>query len=102
MCPSGYVLSGLYRQSGNLVKNIVQARCCKPKNLPSSYKNCYDEDVTDHFNHDDQGLRKCQRDGYFMTGLYKSVCDFVYCIEKFKCCSLAERKEGTWLLEAFD
>ena len=90
-CPSGYYLSGLYRsenkEAGELY-NIKYARCCKPSGAPDTYKTCYDEDVSLSFDWDKSGMVSCDRSGYYITGLYKTYCNYLHCIEKFRCCEL--------------
>ena len=93
VCPGGYFLSGLYRNNRRYLNGIIQAKCCKSTDRPALYQNCYDEDVTNNFDHNDEGMKTCQRPGYYMTGFFKSNCNFLYCIEKFKCCS----PSGTFL-----
>ena len=92
MCPDGYFLSGLER-SGDIngdsyLHNIEYGHCCKPLDGPAGYKDCFKANVWDHFNADNEGVKSCDRDGYFITGIYRSVCDLVYCIEEFMCCSM--------------
>ena len=97
VCPGGYFLSGLYRNNRRYLNGIIQAKCCKSTDRPALYQNCYDEDVTNNFDHNDEGMKTCQRPGYYMTGFFKSNCNFLYCIEKFKCCS----PSGTFLFYKF-
>ena len=87
-CPSGYYLSGFYRSDGNKLYNITHAWCCKPDGAPDSYKTCYDEDVSFTFDWNQMEMVSCDRSGYYITGLYKSDCNNLHCIEKFKCCDL--------------
>ncbi|XP_028415568.1 uncharacterized protein LOC114538878 [Dendronephthya gigantea] len=94
MCPSGYFLSGLERSGSikdgrNFLHNIEYGYCCRPYDAPSGYKHCYKANVWDHFNHNDHGMISCGRPGYYITGIYRSVCDLVYCIEEFMCCSMS-------------
>ncbi|XP_078363428.1 uncharacterized protein LOC144647504 [Oculina patagonica] len=87
LCPAGYFLNGLYKTSGEKLYNIEEGQCCRPVNEPGEgYDGCYDEDVTTSF--DNRGWSDCQRTGYYMTGIYKSSCEELYCIEKFKCCKM--------------
>ena len=89
-CPSGYYLSGLYRsenKNGEL-HNIEYAWCCKPSGALDTYKTCYDEDVSLSFDWDKNGMVSCGRSGYYITGLYRSDCNYLHCIEKFRCCEL--------------
>lgn len=88
LCPSGFYLEGIYisADSGPKLYHIEEAKCCRPQNHPDSYDGCYDEDVTISF--DNKGWSQCQRNGYYMTGFYKSSCNEIYCIEKFRCCKM--------------
>ncbi|KAL9981034.1 hypothetical protein ACROYT_G009689, partial [Oculina patagonica] len=82
-----FYLNGLRKSDGGDLHNIEEGQCCRPVNQPDNkYYDCYDEDVTMSF--DNRGWNQCQREGYFMTGLYKSNCDKIYCIEKLKCCRM--------------
>ncbi|XP_028419313.1 uncharacterized protein LOC114545227 [Dendronephthya gigantea] len=90
LCPSGYYLSGLYRSHGHNLHNIEHAWCCKPRGAPNSYKSCYHENVWTRFDWNKKGMISCSRKGHFITGLYRSTCNFMYCIELFKCCQLHE------------
>ena len=100
VCPNGRFIQGLYRNSGGWLHHIEEARCCKPNDLPSSYLHCYDKDVGLSF--DNKGWSVCDGD-YYMAGFYKGNCDKLYCIEKFKCCSMKEGdcKMADWW-KAFD
>ena len=93
LCPSGFFLEGIYISADSDPKlyHIEEAKCCRPQNHPDSYDGCYDEDVTISF--DSKGWSQCQRNGYYMTGFYKSSCNEIYCIEKFRCCKM---KKGYW------
>ncbi|KAL9952094.1 hypothetical protein ACROYT_G039301 [Oculina patagonica] len=94
VCPNGYYLEGI-RISGRNLYNIEQAKCCRPQNHPNSYDGCYDEDVTHSF--DNKGWSLCNRGGYYMTGFYKSSCEEIYCIEKFRCCRMKKPAvNGGW------
>ncbi|XP_078343981.1 uncharacterized protein LOC144629619 [Oculina patagonica] len=87
LCPGGYFLNGLRKSDGGNLHNIEEGQCCRPQNqLEDDYDECYDEDVGTSF--DNGGWSECQRAGYYMTGIYKSSCDEIYCIEKFKCCRM--------------
>ena len=92
MCPRGYYLSGLQRSKGQNLHNIERALCCKPKSQPLSYKDCYRENVWAKFDQHNSGMVSCVRNGYYITGLYRSDCDFLYCVEEFMCCSMPCRK----------
>ncbi|KAL9960492.1 hypothetical protein ACROYT_G033960 [Oculina patagonica] len=85
LCPDGYFLNGLYKTDGPNLYNIEEGQCCRPLN-GDGYDGCYDEDVSISF--DSSGWSDCQRTGYYMTGIYKSSCEELNCIEKFKCCRM--------------
>ncbi|KAL9987757.1 hypothetical protein ACROYT_G002114 [Oculina patagonica] len=85
LCPGGYFLNGLYKTDGRNLYNIEEGQCCRPLNQEED-GDCYDEDVTTSF--DNRGWSDCQRTGYYMTGIYKSNCEEINCIEKFKCCRM--------------
>ena len=94
MCPRGYYLGGLERSGGQNLHNIERARCCKPRNQPSFYKDCYKENVWSKFDHHNSGMVSCGRNGYYITGLYRSNCDLLYCVEEFMCCSMLSAVKG--------
>ncbi|XP_078359384.1 uncharacterized protein LOC144643868 [Oculina patagonica] len=85
VCPDGYFLQGLYRTAGHNLYNIEEGRCCKPNNLPKMYGHCYNHNVWGSF--DRKGWSICN-DGYYLTGIYKGICDKLYCLEWFKCCTM--------------
>jgi len=89
LCPSGYFLQGFLRSGGHHLHNLEKGKCCKPASAPSSYGHCYDLDVSRSF--DNKGTSKCNR-GYSMVGMYRSSCDNLYCIEKFKCCQMKPKQ----------
>lgn len=85
-CKDGYFLRGLYRSSDYKLHNLEEGKCCRPSSAPNSYAACYElTSVGSTF--DKKGLSKCAA-GYLMTGVYRGGCDNLYCIEKFKCCSM--------------
>ena len=94
LCPSGYYLNGLRLGAGPpaYLSDIDEGQCCHPQDHPNSYERCYDEDVTYSFDH--PGWSTCKEPGYYMTGFYKSSCNDIYCIEKFKCCKM---KKGIFI-----
>jgi len=103
LCPTGYYLNGLRLGAGPpaFLQHIDEAQCCHPQGHPNSYEQCYDEDVTISF--DDKGWSECKKPGYYMTGFYKSSCNDIYCIEKFRCCKMKKpvinggwSKYGDW------
>lgn len=78
-------MQGLYRTSGHSLHNIELGRCCKPNNLPNSYLRCYDHNVGSSF--DNKGWSNCDG-GYYLAGFYRGGCNKLYCIERFRCCSM--------------
>nr|XP_058941693.1 adhesion G protein-coupled receptor L3-like [Pocillopora verrucosa] len=88
LCPKGFYMNGIRTGSHlpflSFLNHIDEARCCHPTDHPSSYEDCYDEDVAISFNN--EGWSECQKNGYYMSGLYKSNCDELNCIDKFRCC----------------
>ncbi|KAL9952088.1 hypothetical protein ACROYT_G039293 [Oculina patagonica] len=96
LCPDGYFLNGFRKSDGQGLSDIEEAKCCRPQNQPEdSYDDCFDEDVSVSF--DDTGLSYCSKKPYYMTGIYKSTCDEINCIEKFKCCRMKSLAvDGGW------
>ncbi|CAL1533922.1 unnamed protein product [Lymnaea stagnalis] len=92
LCPAGYFLQGLYRNEDNRgwLHNLEEGRCSKPAEHPSTYGECYNEDIGVCF--DNIVLCKC-RDGYFVTGLYRGGCDELFCLEMLRCCKMASAPE---------
>ena len=76
----------------NYLHNIEEGQCCKPSDGPSEYGDCYNANVWTEFNWDKKGMVSCGRHGYYITGLYRSSCNLVYCIEEFKCCKMKDMK----------
>ena len=93
LCPSGYYLSGINTSGEKHLYQIEHAKCCRPQNHPNAYEDCYNENVWGSF--DKKGWSECKRDGYYMTGFYKSNCEKLYCIEEFRCCKM---KSGNFIL----
>ena len=91
LCPTGYYWNGLSMSRGlpGYLNDINDAQCCHPQNHPNSYEHCYDEDVSSSFDH--AGWSECKQPGYYMTGFYKSSCNQINCIEKFRCCKMKKR-----------
>ena len=85
------------------LNNIEEARCCHPTDHPSRYEDCYDEDVAISFN--TKGWSECQKNGYYMTGFYKSNCHELNCIDKFKCCKhllrTSDAENGNYIVSAY-
>lgn len=87
LCPSGFFLNGLYRNSGDKLHKIEEGRCCKPKTHPNWYGQCYDENVGIAF--DKQGWSKCSKTGHYITGVHRdSGTDWLHNIDKFRCCQM--------------
>ena len=94
VCPSGYFLQGIYRNTGKWLHHIEEGRCARPNNLPTKWLDCYDHDISLSF--DKKGWGQCDTD-YYLTGIYKGGCDKLYCIEKLKCCSMYDGcKMANW------
>ncbi|KAI8798498.1 Biomphalysin 10 [Biomphalaria glabrata] len=89
-CPNGYFLQGLQRSQGRNLDNIEAARCTKPAIHPHRHSDCYDEDISSCF--DGTGLCSC-RENYFVTGLYRSKCNSLQCLDKLECCKMADKLE---------
>lgn len=79
-------MEGIYIIDLINIYNIEEFKCCCLQNYLNVYVDCYDEDVGILF--DKKGWSECKWDGYYMIGIYKSGCEYFYCIEKFKCCSM--------------
>ncbi|KAH9488921.1 hypothetical protein Btru_058742 [Bulinus truncatus] len=117
-CPQGYFLQGLYRSdkchrknvkedyytvgssrytSGlvdcpdGFLQNIEDGTCGKPVGYPDKYSECYIEDISACFNK--SATCSCKRDDYFVAGIYKGRCDELSCLEKLRCCRLADKPE---------
>ena len=94
LCPAGYYLNGLRLGCGRpaFLSDIEEGKCCRPQNHPNSYEDCYDEDVSSSF--DTCCWSECQRAGFYMIGFYKSSCNDLNCIDKFRCCKM---KKGNFI-----
>ncbi|XP_059152011.1 uncharacterized protein LOC131938125 [Physella acuta] len=92
VCPSGYFLNGLYKKenSKDPLNNIEKGRCVKPADYPTDYEHRYDIDTSSCFDKTD--LCGCNT-GYYVTGLYQSSCDGIFCVKKFRCSKLASGPE---------
>ncbi|XP_028413893.1 uncharacterized protein LOC114536743 isoform X2 [Dendronephthya gigantea] len=94
VCGNGYYMTGLYRTSGHNLYNIEEAKCCRPKSQVKSWGNCYNHNVWSSF--DRKGWSSCAS-GYYMTGLYRSSCQKLYCLEEFKCCKMGAYNGDSWV-----
>ena len=72
----------------SLLDTLEHAWCCKPSGAPKAYKTCYHKNISFIFNWNQVGMASCTRSGYFITGLYRSSCNFLRCIQVLKCCEL--------------
>ena len=89
-CPKGHYLSGIFKTGADKwLHNIEEGKCCKPKGHPANWGQCYDADVLLSF--DKKGWSECKA-GFYMVGLFRGGCNKLQCIEKFKCCKMADRK----------
>ncbi|XP_055870288.1 uncharacterized protein LOC106053023 isoform X2 [Biomphalaria glabrata] len=93
-CPQGFFLQGMQRSTtgwpwyAGYLQNIENGRCAKPANHPFYYGHCYVEIIEFNSN----GMFSCQ-DDYYITGLYKSDCGYLHCIDKLYCCKMAAGPE---------
>jgi len=93
-CNAGYYMVGLERNAKKHreIFAIERARCCKPRSQPvNKWGHCYNQ--RQFFNN--QGWHKCNK-GYYMVGMRRSECNWLQCIEEFKCCKMGEYMKGTW------
>jgi len=97
ICKKGYLLTGLKRDGlGNALYNLAYGVCeqpaegagAEPKGIPANQ--CYHENWWKKF--DSKGGKFCRR-GYFVSGLFRSHCSSLYCIEMAKCCQV---KRSSW------
>ena len=87
-CPNGTYLQGIYKSGDNLLHNIDKGKCCKPKGHLDRWGQCYDQNVSRSFDY--EGWSNCS-EGYYIVGVYRGSCDYIQCIDAFKCCQM-ERK----------
>uniref|UniRef100_A0A2C9JBM4 Aerolysin-like C-terminal domain-containing protein n=2 Tax=Biomphalaria glabrata TaxID=6526 RepID=A0A2C9JBM4_BIOGL len=93
-CPQGFFLQGMQRSTtgwpwyAGYLQNIENGRCAKPANHPFYYGHCYVKIIEFNSN----GMFSCQ-DDYYITGLYKSDCGYLHCIDKLYCCKMATGPE---------
>jgi len=92
-CKDGYFIAGLWRAGGKEIKGtgihqIDQAKCCKPKELPKTYRDC--ESVS--LNFAEQGWAKCP-EGKMMTGLERTAGQYagLSAIATATCCKFETR-----------
>ena len=87
-CPPGQFLKGLQLSTRGSFKTeyvIKRGRCCKPRAASSSYLQCH-KTVVERVA--DTGVHACQYDGFFVTTVEQSKCDFHdrQCKEEITCC----------------
>jgi len=96
-CKKGYMLTGLKRDGlGDALYNLAYGVCEQPAEgsgptpagIPTN--ECYHENWWKKF--DSKGGKFCRR-GYFVSGLFRSHCNSLYCIEMAKCC---RAKRSQW------
>ena len=87
LCPRGKFLRGFRKSGGHTLAHIVEAKCCSPQTYFGKWGSCYDEDVTDTFH--EVGWSTC-KPGFYIVGLYKSACNELRCLERFRCCDMGE------------
>ncbi|XP_028414750.1 uncharacterized protein LOC114537838 [Dendronephthya gigantea] len=93
-CKYGYYMTGLWRNSGNKLSHIEEAKCCRPKSQVRRWGHCYKKNVWKSF--DRKGWNNCKR-GYYMAGLYRNSCNKLYCLEEFKCCKMGSYNGNSWV-----
>ncbi|XP_059148085.1 uncharacterized protein LOC131935604 isoform X1 [Physella acuta] len=88
LCRPGYFLTGLYRSVFKLyLSDLEEGRCTRPRNHPSKYGHCEDVDISDCF----EQAKCCScPEGSFIVGLYRGNCNDLGCLDKLRCCTLAE------------
>lgn len=91
-CADDYFISGLYRSGDDNDRysqelfRLEKARCCRQPAV--KWGECIEHDVTTAF--DNKGWTRCP-EGFYMAGLYRSKCNKLYCIEKFRCCKMESK-----------
>lgn len=93
-CPAGYFLQGLQRSSSGwpwysgYLHHIDYGRCAKPSHHPFYHGDCYDKNIDFSYS----GIFTCNTD-YFITGMYKGDCRYLYCIKALRCCKMSDTSE---------
>lgn len=77
----------------NSCRILRRGNAAVPGIIPIVTEDCYDENFSSSF--DTGGWSECQRAGYYMTGFYKSNCNDLNCIDKFRCCKM---NKGNYIL----
>lgn len=97
VCPTKWLLTGLRTDGGgDALYNIDLGKCEKPCEGTGSAKSaievhkCYHENWWKKF--DSKGGKFCRRN-YFVSGLFRSHCNSLYCLEMAKCCQV---KRSIW------
>ncbi len=84
-CQKNYYMAGFFKNHCNKLYCIEEAYCCK-SHYDHGYAHCYNENIGLSFDKKNTWA-KCKRNGYFMTGIYRSRCHKLYCMESLKCCN---------------
>lgn len=88
-CPDGYVMTGMYRSNDQTLRSVQYFHCCKPcqddGRTVLNVAECAQADWSRSF--DSEGWSRCPGNSY-MQGLYKSSCDWIYCLEYARCCKI--------------
>jgi len=99
LCNKGYLLVGMKTdrlQTMDALYNLDKGVCQQPFEASSAIlkgvepSRCYHENWWKKF--DTRGGKFCRRN-YFVSGLFRSHCNSLYCIEMAKCCSV---KRSVW------
>jgi len=94
LCPSGYLFTGFYRGNEQWLTSIQYYHCCRACREDGSTTlgvgSCTSGQWQRSFDY--EGWSNCP-DNTFITGYYKSSCNYIYCIELAQCCKL-ESSQG--------
>lgn len=104
LCPSGTLFVGFYRGGDQHINSLEYYRCCRPcredGNTVLGVSGCVTGDWGISF--DREGWSQCPGNT-FITGYYKSSCNFIYCIEHAQCCQIESSRgrkdcgaKGSW------
>lgn len=108
-CPDGFFMTGIYRGGSQALNSILHYQCCQPCQEDGRTVlragGCTQADWVASF--DRAGWSNCPANTY-VRGLYKSSCNYIYCIEYARCCTIQDSKgendcnaQGKWGL-SFD
>ncbi len=82
-CKKGFFISGFYRNKCNQLYCLEEAQCKKPSYLKAKDVECKTANWWKSFNK--KGFSNCP-EGYFLSGLWRSSCNKLYCLEQGHCC----------------